>query len=268
MHEPPDATLARPARAQQVPTGRPAARREAVDLLLAGRTRAALAAYRALPRAWLAEPALVQVVRQLERELRECGQQAGAPCGILMRRRRDDAVGWHAGGARARRSEVRARVLSVSVRDDDGQPLRGVAVAVDGLVAIKTGRDGTARISLSPRGSPRAQLAVSCPEGSREAAPRHVPRAVTGGTGLLELSFRCRPALRELVVVVRAPGAEGLWLRADGEPLGRVASDGTLHVLLWRAPDSEVQLLLDTGELPLSRPIRCASCAWPTAMSW
>jgi len=76
-----DALRRVPGDAQQVPIGRPMARREAVDLLLAGRTRAALAAYRALPPALLAEPALVQVVRQLERELRECSQLAGSPCG-------------------------------------------------------------------------------------------------------------------------------------------------------------------------------------------
>jgi hypothetical protein len=79
-----------------------------------------------------------------------------------------------------------------------------------------------------------------------------------GGTARLELSFRCRPALRELVVVVRAPGGEGLWLRADGEPVGRVATDGTLHAIVRRAPGSEVRLLLDTGELPLlpANPVR------------
>jgi predicted transcriptional regulator len=66
---------------EAVPSGRPELRREAVDLLIAGRTRAALAAYRTLPRAWLAEAALAQAVRLLERELRECNEQAGISCG-------------------------------------------------------------------------------------------------------------------------------------------------------------------------------------------
>jgi hypothetical protein len=155
-------------------------------------------------------------------------------------------------------TEPTARVLSVRVVDDDGSPLAGRAVEIDGLAATKTGPEGVAHISLSPGGSPRARVAVSCPAGSREVPPRHVPRVVTGGTARLELSFRCRPLRRELVVVVRAPGGEGLWLRADGEPLGRVAADGTLHVRLARAPDSEVRLLLDTGDLPLSpqNPVR------------
>ncbi|MEY4511671.1 MAG: hypothetical protein RLZZ450_3793 [Pseudomonadota bacterium] len=151
-------------------------------------------------------------------------------------------------------SEPLARVLAVSVTDDEGHPLAGRAVEIDGVVATSTARDGVARVSLSPAGSPRARVVVSCPAGSREVAPRHVPRLMKGSTARLELSFRCRPSLRELVVVVRAPGGEGLWLRADGEPVGRVAADGTLHAKVARAPDSELRLLLDTGDLPLFPP--------------
>lgn len=84
-----DATSAtRPASRQQVspvhraaPLGRLAARREAVDLLMAGHTRAALAAYRELPPTLRAEPALVQVIRLLERELRACDGPSRVGCG-------------------------------------------------------------------------------------------------------------------------------------------------------------------------------------------
>jgi len=63
------------------PLGRMAARREAVDLLLAGHTRAALAAYRELPPTLRAEPAVIQVIRLLERELRACDGSARIVCG-------------------------------------------------------------------------------------------------------------------------------------------------------------------------------------------
>lgn len=62
------------------PESRGSKRREAVELLLAGRTRAALAVYRSLPRAQLAQPELALVIRLLERELRECSERAGPPC--------------------------------------------------------------------------------------------------------------------------------------------------------------------------------------------
>ncbi|MDB4987210.1 MAG: hypothetical protein JWN04_2388 [Myxococcaceae bacterium] len=63
---------------------RPAARREAVDLLLSGRSRAALDAYRALLSSSPEAPqtdALEHVVRLLEREQASCARKPGASCG-------------------------------------------------------------------------------------------------------------------------------------------------------------------------------------------
>jgi hypothetical protein len=141
------------------------------------------------------------------------------------------------------------RALVVLVRDEEGQPLPGLSVEIDGLPATRTDAAGSARISLGGDGPARARIAVSCAEGSRESNPRLVARHVDGASARLELRFVCRPALRMLAVVVRADGGAGSVLRADGEPIGTVAADGTLHATVWRAPDSELQLMLDTGAL-------------------
>lgn len=139
------------------------------------------------------------------------------------------------------------RALVLRACDELGAPLRGLVVEIDGLPATKTDVEGRARISLSADGPARARISVGCPGGSREASPRHVARAIEGGSARLELTFVCRPALRKLAVVLRAEGGAGMTLRADGEPLGTVGTDGTLHATVWRAPDSELQLMLDTG---------------------
>jgi hypothetical protein len=147
--------------------------------------------------------------------------------------------------------EPPGRALVVIARDEDGRALPGLGVEIDGLPATRTDGDGSARISLGSEGAARARISVVCPEGSREANPRHVTRQVDGMTARLELRFVCRPAQRLLAIVVRADGGAGSVLRADGEPVGTVAADGTLHALVWRAPDSELQLMLDTGTLPV-----------------
>jgi hypothetical protein len=63
-----------------------ARRRSAVDALLAGRTRAALEHYQHLlaahPPGLTDAPAIAQVAKLLERELRACEQEAGTPCGF------------------------------------------------------------------------------------------------------------------------------------------------------------------------------------------
>jgi hypothetical protein len=155
-------------------------------------------------------------------------------------------------------SQSVGRAVLVQTRDEEGQPLAGLGVEIDGVPATRTDGEGRARISLGGNGPPRARIAVSCPEGSRESNPRHVARHVDGATARLELSFVCRPAQRMLAIVVRAEGGAGSVLRADGEPLGTVAADGTLHATVWRAPDSELQLMLDTGALTVrpKNPLR------------
>lgn len=141
-----------------------------------------------------------------------------------------------------------ARLLRVVVRDDRGSALSNVPVEVEGLSATTTAADGSARVSLGLEGAPRARVAVICPAAYRPVEPRHVVRTRALSSSTLELAFVCRPRLRTLAVVVRAIGGEGLVLRADGEALGQVAADGTLHVVLERPPGSELRLLLDTAD--------------------
>lgn len=141
------------------------------------------------------------------------------------------------------------RALTVVAHDERGLALPRLAVEIDGVPVTRTDRDGRARISLGTEGQARARIAVGCPEGSRESSPRYVARQAEGASARIELSFVCRPALRTLAVVVRAVGGAGSVLRVDGEPLGTVASDGTLHAVVQRAPDTELQLMLDTGTL-------------------
>jgi hypothetical protein len=62
------------------PEAPPPSLRRAVDLLLAGHTRDALDAYRALARVPQASPALLEVARLLEHEARACAQKRGSTC--------------------------------------------------------------------------------------------------------------------------------------------------------------------------------------------
>jgi hypothetical protein len=144
-----------------------------------------------------------------------------------------------------------ARVVHVRVVDDESRPIGAVPLELDGISTLTTAPDGTANISLAPDGSPRARIGVSCPPHMRAVEPRHVARAAPGGSAPLDLTFACRPKLRTVVVVVRAPGAAGLTVRADGEPLGELDSGGTFHALLTRPPHTELRLSVDTGDSPL-----------------
>lgn len=144
-----------------------------------------------------------------------------------------------------------ARLVRVLVRDESTGPLAGILVEVDGIRTTSTGTDGSAAVSLGEQGAPRARVAVACPDPFRPAAPRHVARPLWEGAAALELTFVCRPRLRRVMVVARVRGGEGLTLRADGEPIGTIGMDGTLHAQLSRPPDSDLRLVLETGQRPL-----------------
>jgi hypothetical protein len=142
--------------------------------------------------------------------------------------------------------------LDVTVRDDAGRPLSDLAIEVDGVHVATSDATGRARATIHAPRAGRLAVATRCPEGYRAPLARSLP--LGRDTPRLQVALVCRPSLRTLVVAVRAPAVAGAWLRADGQPLGRVEADGTLHALLTRPPDSELRLSLDTSAFPRLLP--------------
>lgn len=141
--------------------------------------------------------------------------------------------------------------IDVAVTDDSGDPLAEVPVSVDDSITKRSDSNGKASLTVSAALDRRVRIRALCPEAYRSSEPRTV--SVSGGVRL-ELRFQCRPKLRTLAVVVNAPHAEGLLMRADGEPIGKIGADGTLHAVLKRPPEAELRLMLDTSSAPLLRP--------------
>ena len=140
----------------------------------------------------------------------------------------------------------------VQVASDDGAPFAAVPILVDGAAVATTDAQGRATASLVGKLGTRMRLSVECPESFR--APRTRTLTVRRGQGPLRVAMTCAPTERTAVVVVRAPGGEGVPLLADGEPVGEVGPDGTAHILLRRKPGTEVRLSMDTHARPRLRP--------------
>jgi hypothetical protein len=153
---------------------------------------------------------------------------------------------WNANAARAVR-------LDIVVTDDQGVPLPDAPIEIEGVVSARSGHQGHVSVTLEAN-APRARFSAVCPQGYRAPEPRSVPLSPRGRQPLLELRFVCRPQLRSLLVVVRAPQAAGMVVRADGESIGSVGAEGTLHAVLEREPGSDVRLMLDTSAAPRLLP--------------
>lgn len=154
-------------------------------------------------------------------------------------------------GACTSREVTREARLFVEVADDQGRALAGVSIDMDGTSIATTDVAGHARATVQGGHRSRIQIGARCPLTFRESAPRTIALARREqASAAHHLRMVCAPKLRTLAVVVRAPGAEGLTLRADGVPLTQVRPDGTAHAVLQRAPDSNLRLTLDTTEAP------------------
>ncbi len=150
---------------------------------------------------------------------------------------------------------AREASLSVDVVDDQGGALTGIAILVDDAPVATTNGQGRARAIVQAEKSARVRVRAQCPQTYREAEARMVALSrADAQSAPLALRMTCTPKLRTLAVVVRAPGGEGLTLRADGVPIAKVGADGSAHVVVERAPDTKVRLSLDTAEHPKLLP--------------
>jgi len=158
-------------------------------------------------------------------------------------------------GACMSRDGTREAQVFVEVADDQGRALAGVSIDMDGTRIATTDAAGQARATVQAAHRSRVQIGARCPVTFRESAPRSIALARREQAAqALHLRMVCAPKLRTLAVVVRAPGAEGLTLRADGVPLTQVRPDGTAHAVIQRAPDTTLRLTLDTTEAPKVLP--------------
>jgi hypothetical protein len=149
----------------------------------------------------------------------------------------------------------REATIAVDVADDQGRALSGIPILLDDTPIATTDGHGHARAIVQAVQTGRVRVRAQCPAAYRDAEARSVALSrADAQTPPLTLRVICAPKLRTLAVVVRAPGGEGLTLRADGAPVAQVAADGTAHVVLQRAPETSLRLSLDTADAPKLSP--------------
>jgi hypothetical protein len=150
-------------------------------------------------------------------------------------------------------SEIQDVHIRVSVHDDQSAAQPSVPVEIDGLPVATTDDAGITSITFQAHAN-RVRVAVRCAAGYHSPEPRSIPLSRHARQPPLDLQFVCRPAQRSLLLVVRAPLGVGLPVLVDGEQVGTVASDGTLHAVVQRAPEATVRVTLDTTNTPTLVP--------------
>ncbi len=154
--------------------------------------------------------------------------------------------------------------LHVLVSNDDGEPLEGASVSVDGAEAGVT--DSHGRVSTILRGPDGRLIAieVQCPSGwtpkediRRDLRLRHMRPLGESRNDLASLKSRfvCSFPTRSHVLIIHTDGRADLPVMVTGKQVSVTDSHGVAQVVIAGAPGDEVLVRLDTGDHPLLRPV-------------
>jgi hypothetical protein len=146
--------------------------------------------------------------------------------------------------------------VKIAVQSDPGKALAGAVVQRNGKPIETSDVNGVAALELTGREGDSVDLTVVCPPGFE--APKKSVSVRLSRTGdaqkMPEYAVQCPPAIRHIVVAVRADGGGGMPITYLGRPVTRTDASGSAHVLLRMRPGDQFELGLDTSSFPKHHP--------------
>ncbi len=158
---------------------------------------------------------------------------------------------------------TKSTALHVIVSNNDGEPLQGVSVNVDGSRAGVTDPEGLVSTILAGPDGRLVAIDIQCPDGwtpkegiRRDLRLRHMRPLGEPHNDFtpLESHFVCSFPTRSHVLIVHTDGRADLPILVTGKKVGTTDSHGVAQVVIVGAPGDEVLVRLDTGDNPLLRP--------------
>jgi hypothetical protein len=144
----------------------------------------------------------------------------------------------------------------VKVTSDPGVPLEGVSLRFGGTAVASTDATGRGELKLEGRDGEPFDIAVVCPEGYT-SPNKPIPvtlRRLADPEARPEYVASCPPAIRTIVVAVRADGGPNLPVLRLGKEIARTDEAGAAHVLLRLPPEQGFDLTLSTADADQLRP--------------
>ncbi len=138
----------------------------------------------------------------------------------------------------------------VRVEADPGQAIAGARVHYRDREVGVTSADGSVVLSLAGSEGQVFSLDVRCPQGFRSPdKPISVTlRRTLERSSQPEFRVSCPPAMRKLVVAIRAINGPDLPVVVLGRERTRTDASGAAHVVVESPPDARLQIQLDTSQ--------------------
>ncbi len=151
--------------------------------------------------------------------------------------------------------------VEFQVTNDDGDALAETGITAEESPIGKTGTKGKLKVELFGDDGQLVPVSIACPVGyaapEKPAALRlaHTRRVNTTDYQPMRYESTCTRIERDIVLVVRTEGGEGLALQIDGRPSGTINGDGVAQVLLHANRNSKaLNVSLDTSARQELRP--------------
>jgi len=145
--------------------------------------------------------------------------------------------------------------IVVKVSSDPGRPLPGAVIMKGGKEGPSTGVDGKVSVKISGNEGETVDLMVKCPaDYVSPVKPISVLLRRNSGTKLPEFDASCPPAIRHMVVAVRADNGPNLPVKVLGRTIGYTDANGAFTYAIPLRPGDGVEMMIDTSANPLISP--------------
>jgi len=137
--------------------------------------------------------------------------------------------------------------ILIQVESDPGRPIPGATIWKGGKEGPTTGPDGKVTLKIHGQEGESVDLIVKCPADYVTAA-KPLTISLRHGSKLPEYTWSCPPAIRHMVVAVRADNGPNLPVVWFGRVIGRTDPSGAFTALFPLKPGDPLELTLDTSE--------------------
>jgi len=145
--------------------------------------------------------------------------------------------------------------IIVNVASDRGHPLPGAIVMKGGKEGPSTAADGKVTVKIGGLEGESVDLMIKCP--ADYVSPTRAISVLlrrNSGTKLPEYDALCPPAIRHMVIAVRADNGPNLPVKVLDRVVGYTDGAGAFTYALPLRPGDGVEMILDTSGYPLLSP--------------
>jgi hypothetical protein len=146
--------------------------------------------------------------------------------------------------------------ISVRVESDPGHPIGGALIARGNRPLGSTGPDGRLTLHIPGVDGEITDVVVTCPEGFQSPSkPVNIRLTRLEKPKIPEYAVQCPPAMRRVVIAVRAENGPHLPVMYLDKPVTRTDASGAASFALEVPPGTQFTVALSTIEHTDLRPV-------------